>query len=163
MVAHKTAYNWDGVIANTGPQIGPSVYRALDTFCDLSCGGEVCSFALCYNEGSKPFGLFKRSAPQMPELLGHDDYHTAFSLTATDGQVAYYANTAIQADIPGYYHRPTTFVVGVDVATGCVRIISLSVASSFARRATASRKVAAPIPNGTAATAATSTGRVCWT
>jgi hypothetical protein len=119
VVAHKTAYNWDGVIANTGPQIGPSVYRALDTFCDLSCGGEVCSFALCYNEGSKPFGLFKRSAPQMPELLGHDDYHTAFSLTATDGQVAYYANTAIQADIPGYYHRPTTFVVGVDVATGC--------------------------------------------
>lgn len=119
VVSATTSYTWDGVVANTGPQVGPFVYRALDTFCDLSCGGEVCSFAMCYNEASKPFGLFKRSDPQTPELLGHDDYHTAFSLTATDGSVAYYANTAIQADVPNYYHRPTTFIVGVDVDTGC--------------------------------------------
>ena len=119
VVAANISYEWDGVIANTGAQTGPAVYRALDTFCDISIGGSVATFAVCYNEGSKPFGLFRLSDPQTPALLGHDDYHTAFSLTATDGEVAYYANTAIQADIPNYYHRPTTFIVGVDVGSGC--------------------------------------------
>lgn len=112
-------YTWEGVAGNTGPQVGPSVWRSLNSVCDLAFADTVAVYAVGYNERGASFGMTASGAGNVPVPLGHDDYHRAFPFAATDGNIAYFANTGIVASNSSYYHLPVTFVIGVDLVTRC--------------------------------------------
>lgn len=128
------AYTWEGVLGNTGPSIGPWVWRSLNPLTDLAIttagGVSTAVFGLNYNEAQRSFGMLTRNSsdsggsggggPFLPMIpLGHPDYHRTFPLVATDGVIGYFANAGIVAPNTSYYHLPVCFVVGVDLATGC--------------------------------------------
>jgi hypothetical protein len=93
VLANNFTYEWQGVIGNTGPMVGPDVYRGLNPIISISVAGNTLAFTQGYAERERAFGIFDTASPGTPIPLGHDDYHRAFTLAATDGRVAYFANT----------------------------------------------------------------------
>ena len=61
--------------------------------------------------------IFNTSAPHDWVWVGHEDYHTAFTHSATDGEVAYFLNSGVAPESnTSYYYSPWTWVAAVDLS-----------------------------------------------
>ena len=115
----NASFAWDGVIGNSGPQVGPYIWRGMDMPQDMDAAGGIATYALGYNEMDHGFGMVFLNDTQTPIHLGHPDYFRNFLLTATDGVTGYFANPGLTTKNSSNFYIPATFVVGIDLATRC--------------------------------------------
>ena len=121
VLVSNTSYEWEGVIGNTGPRTGARVLRGFDGISDMVIEGSTVAFAWGYMEAQRGFSLARVGSVSHQVATGHPDIHTRFSLAATDGELAYFANqgSGPNSRFPSYYYLPLTWVVAVNVSTGC--------------------------------------------
>ena len=120
LLAHNVRYLWEGIIGNTSRETtGPHIYRGLNTINSMAIDAKGHAFyALGYDEQQSSLHEFNISDPQSPTALGHDDYRRVFRYVATDGTLAYFANTGLMAAIGAFNREPTTFVIALNVVDG---------------------------------------------
>jgi len=113
------AYVWEGVVGNTGPAVGQHVLRAPAPVRDMAIAGDIDVRALGYNEAMSSTTTYRPAAPSSSMAVGHPDYHRVFALTATDGEVAYWANNGVNAAANPFFRTNITYIFGIDLASGC--------------------------------------------
>lgn len=120
VIAHNVRYVWEGVIGNTSRAAsGNSVHRGFNPINDMAIDAAGHAFYVVgYNEQQNAIHRFDTSDPQSAVPLAHDDYRRLFRFAATDGTLAYFANTGVMAPQGHYMREPSTFVVALRVSDG---------------------------------------------
>ena len=120
VIAHNIRYVWEGVIGNTSRAAsGDSVHRGFNPVNDMAIDAAGNAFYVVgYNEQQNAIHRFSTSDPQRSLPLAHDDYRRLFRYAATDGTLAYFANTGITAPPGNYMREPSTFVIALRVSDG---------------------------------------------
>jgi hypothetical protein len=120
VLAHDVRYVWEGVIGNTSrASTGPSVHRAFQPIHDVAIDAAGNAFYVVgYNEQQNAIHRFRVTDPQARTPLARDDYRREFRYAATDGTLAYFANTGVLAPRGAFTREPQTFVIGLRVGDG---------------------------------------------
>jgi hypothetical protein len=120
VLAHDVRYVWEGVIGNTSrASTGPSVHRAFQPIHDLAIDAAGDAFYVVgYNEQQNAIHRFSVTDPQVRTPLARDDYRREFRYVATDGALAYFANTGVLAPRGAFTREPQTFVIALRVGDG---------------------------------------------
>jgi hypothetical protein len=113
-------YEWQGVIGNTGPLTGVDVQISLGPFRGTAYAGNTSVTAVGYSEGHVGTTMSPVAEPSRLIPIGHSDFRRDFSIPATDGEVGYFANTAVAlCSNKSSLWTATTWVAGWDLSTGC--------------------------------------------
>jgi hypothetical protein len=118
-IAHNVRYVWDGVIGNTSRELtGAAVHRSMWPIQDMALDDAGNAFFVVgYAEGQRALHRFKTADPQRRLSLLREDYRREFRYVATDGRLAYFANTGVAAARGSFMRQPQTFVAATDVGT----------------------------------------------
>lgn len=120
VMAHNVRYVWEGVIGNTSSaRSGTSVHRGFNPINDMAIDAAGHGFYVVgYNEQQNAIHRFDVKDTRRRVPLAHDDYRRLFRYAASDGTLAYFANTGVFAP-PGSFNRePATFVIALRVSDG---------------------------------------------
>ncbi len=118
-------YEWQGVIGNTGPATGVDVQISLKPFRGTAIAGNFSVTAVGYSEGHVGTAMSLLEAPSNLSPIGHSDFTRDFSIPATDGEVGYFANTAVViCDNTSAFWTATTYVAAWDLRSGCEHTFS---------------------------------------
>lgn len=113
-------YEWQGVIGNTGPATGVDVQISLKPFRGTAIAGNYSVTAVGYSEGHVGTTMSPLESPSKLIPIGHSDFTRDFSIPATDGEVGYFANTAVvTCDNASAFWTATTYVAAWDLRSGC--------------------------------------------
>jgi hypothetical protein len=117
VLSSNVSYVWEGTVGNSGRwQVGPWVLRALYAIADLDVADGVGAYVFGYCERGRAAAVFNVSAPSDLSFVSRENYHSALTAVATDGELVYIANSGVPAAPPSYYFDPHTFVYAVDLA-----------------------------------------------
>ncbi len=118
VLAHDVRYVWEGVIGNTSrASSGASVHRAFLPIYDLAIDSAGNAFYVVgYNEQQNAIHRFNVAEPQVRTPLVRDDYRREFRYAATDGTLAYFANTGVVTARGLFTREPQTFVFALRVS-----------------------------------------------
>jgi hypothetical protein len=113
-------YEWQGVVGNTGPLTGVDVQISLNPFRGTAYAGNSSVTAVGYSEGHVGTTMSPVGEPSRLIPIGHSDFRRDFSIPATDGEVGYFANTAVGVcKNTSAFWSATTWVAGWDLSSGC--------------------------------------------
>jgi hypothetical protein len=120
MLVHNVRYVWEGVIGNTSrDDSGAHVHRAFGPINDMAFDSRGNGFYVVgYNEQQHAIHRFQTRDPQRQTIMAHDDYRRVFRYTATDGELAYFANVGLYVRRGSDWREPSTFVVALKVSDG---------------------------------------------
>ncbi len=113
------SYEWAGIVANNGQNEGFFVWQGLNAVEDMAISGDVGAVVEGYAELDFAMKLVNMSDTSGEAPIMHSDYHRYFTLAATDGETAYFANAGLLTPPSSFFYIPTTFVVGYDYGSGC--------------------------------------------
>ena len=119
ILAADITYTWEGAIGNSIAQTGPRVPKGYSTIHGISIVNDVAVLCAGYGERIRTMFAFNASgdspASSSFRSLGHMDYHSDYSICATDGITAVFFNNGVPAPQASYYHDNATFIVGYDL------------------------------------------------
>lgn len=136
-IAHNVGYKWQGVVGNssnpgsskvvpiqvnfdggltaTVNTVGNQIHRSFHPYTNMAFDQNGHGFITSgYNEGQHGMGRIEIAQPQVRTNLLKADFQRTFELVATDGNVAYFANSGLYGE--GFFNRPENFVIGVKVS-----------------------------------------------
>ena len=114
------AYEWEGVIGNTGPSTGTDVMISLGPYKGIAIAGDFAVTAVGYTEGHVGTAFSRTDDMSRVMPVGHSDFRRDFSIPATDGELAYFANTAVQmCDNRSAFYSGVTYVAAWNLSTRC--------------------------------------------
>ena len=107
VLSSNVSYVWEGTVGNSGAwQVGPWVLRALFAIADLDVANGVGAYVFGYCERMRAAAVFNVSAPSDLAFVSRENYHSALTAVATDGEFVYIANAGVPAPPPSYYFDP---------------------------------------------------------
>jgi hypothetical protein len=101
------------------------VHRAFQPIHDLAVDAAGDAFYVVgYNEQQNAMHRFSVTDPQVRTPLARDDYRREFRYVATDGALAYFANTGVLAPRGAFTREPQTFVIALRVSDGIEHVFT---------------------------------------
>ena len=109
------AYDWEGVIGNTGPLNGPGALKGLNPPLKIQIVGERAVWGLGYNERQPSVFSFNLSSPQVSSPVSLNAFDRLYNDFATDGDLVYLPNVGFPTS-NSYYHMNETFIVAYNLS-----------------------------------------------